>query len=86
MEFVVGGQTLRGFLGSYAQMKAFSDNIQNVTGLCYQVFGKYAITVNSGYWWTSTQFSAISAVFLNNGGWLNYSKTNYYSVVPLIAY
>jgi len=44
------------------------------------------IKVESGNWWTSTQYSATNAVNLNNGGWNNNNKTTNYSVVPFLAY
>jgi len=86
LSFTVAGQTKYGFLGSFAQMKAFSDNRTNINLVCNSVFGKNCIAVNSGSWWTSTQASQTYAVHLSNGGFNYSTKTLNGSVVPFLAY
>lgn len=86
VKYTISGQVYNGFIGSYYQMVVFADNRTDINTICTNVFGKSCINVSGGYWWTSTQCSATSAVLLLNGGWNFNSKTNSNSVVPLLAY
>lgn len=81
----IGGITKEGFLGSYGQMYALSENKVELNAM-HAILGVDAPTFTSGAWWTSAQYSATLAVYLYNGGF-NYSyKYGSTSVVPLFAF
>jgi len=86
ISYEINGITKNCFLGSYAQMKAFADNYNNINAVLQGIFGIGCIAIRSGYWWCSTQYSAYYAVILGSGGFLNGIKYGSNSVVPFLAY
>ena len=73
-ELIVNGTTFHGYMGEYGEMKQLPDNLSQLTAF-HLLLGFPAPTFNSGYWWTSTQYSDTSAVILSNGGFGFDSKT-----------
>ena len=73
-EIEVNGTTYHGYMGEYGEMKQLPDNLSQLTAF-HLLLGFPAPTFNSGYWWTSTQYSDTDAVELRNGGFSNYYKT-----------
>jgi len=86
VQITVQGVTKNCFLGSYMQMKTFSDNQPTINSVCMSVFEEQCIKVNVGYWWTSTQYSATNGVYLNGGGFSSSNKSGSCQVVPFLAY
>ena len=76
----VNGVVKRGFLLSYRQLYAICANLVFWKQV-WSALGKTAPAINSDRWWSSCQLSATNAVNLGNGGFLNYFKTNSYSVL-----
>jgi hypothetical protein len=79
-----GGKTHNGFLLSYDQIHKIATDNRTLFQSFYAALGRTAPAIWSGYWWTSCQNSATSAVFLINGGYYFYYKTFSYSV--FVAY
>ena len=81
---VVNGETKHGFLGAYGQMYALSENITELNAI-HVLLGKAAPGFTNGYWWTSTQYNAGSAVYLSNGGFYYDYKRGSNTTIALFA-
>lgn len=80
----IAGATKDGFLGAYGQMYQLVANITELNAL-HTLLGVAQLAITSGYWWTSTQYSAGGAVLLNGGGFSDTSKPGRYTTMALFA-
>lgn len=78
----VAGQTVHGYVLSAGQMQILKDNITDVNAALTYI-GKPTLNINSGYRWSSTEYSGGNAWYLYNGSWYSDGKTyTNYSVLP----
>jgi len=80
----IDGVEKHGFLGSFGQMYALSENILEINAI-HTLLGIALPGFTSGSWLTSTQFNATNAVKLNNGAFGSNGKTNSFTTVALFA-
>ena len=81
-QLTVNGTTYNGYMGEYGEMKQLADNLSQLTAF-HLLLGFPAPTFNSGYWWTSTQYSDTNAVWLYNGGFGSNDKDNSRTCIAL---
>ena len=81
------GELQRCFQVAYGQIYPYRVVFQQVRDFMATTFGVTPVNVASGYWWTSTQYSATNGVGLNNGSFGNLTKTgSRTSLLPALAY
>lgn len=79
-KLTIAGVERSGFVPSFGQIYALNSS-KNELNLFFSALGKTAPSIHSGFWWTSCQSDATSAVNLANGGFLNTNKTGSFNVL-----
>ena len=74
------------FSPAFAQIYAFRLLRDKVNEFTTSVFGIGTCNIASGNWWSSTQCNANYGVYLSNGGFSGSIKSNYYNLLPVLAY
>lgn len=73
---------------AYAQLAEICNatNYTFISKAFREIFGIAFPNVRSGYWWSSTEYSASNGVYTINGSFSNNNKNYSLSVLPLLAY
>ena len=71
-----GGKEHQGFLPAYGQLKKIGTTNRTLFQAFYSALGRTAPTIWNGTWWTSCQGNATHAVYLDNGGFRSYGKSD----------
>ncbi len=74
--------TYRGYLPAFGELYQLG-RISNSVIAIQMLYDNKIVNINSGNWWSSSQYSAPYAVDLYNGGFDNYGKTASLTTLPL---
>lgn len=78
-------QTLTGFIGAFGQLWAIKSGLTSINA-ALALAGGNSLNINSGDWWSSTQYNYNLMWRISGGNPSNYYYKNYnYTVLPLFA-